>query len=324
MEDYVQSVVGGEIPDGWPLECLKAQAIAARSYAGYRLRLTRDSPARDYEKDFRTVAAGGVLIWAGTSDQVYRGIGEESAQSVDATRATRGKMLTYGGAPIGAYFCSDAGGMTEDPRYVWGGSKPYLQAVREVPHDSPYSSWTVALDEASLAEGLGQLDIELAGVPDMIAGYEPGVSGRWTGVTVGSASGLQTVKSGDFRRVFPQVRSMLFSSFAVGGGEASRGQVGAEMEVFVQADGKVAPSVKIGASVLLGDDGRAARNCRGAVVVSGVTEQAPVTYIIQGRGWGHGVGLSQYGAKAMALSGQDAAAILKLYFPGTVLDQWWQ
>lgn len=322
IEEYVQSVVGGEIPDGWPLETTKAQAVAARSYAAYKVRLARMGPQKNYAEDFQAVIPQDVLLWA--SDQVYRGVTEENPESVAAAKATRGQILTYSGSPIAAYFHSDAGGMTEDPRYVWGGAIPYLQAVREAPHDSPYSSWTVILSQQDLFAGLKSIGIDPAPLPDIIAGYEPGMSGRWTGVAVRTTSGSKRTTATEFRRAFPQVRSMLFSSYAYGGGKETRAQLGAEAALCAQADSTVVSSVKLGSCVVMGDKGAVARNPRGAFAVSSYTVESPVTHIIQGKGWGHGVGLSQYGARAMALSGSDATAILKLYYPGTLLEQWWQ
>lgn len=323
MEDYIASVVGGEIPDGWPTECLRAQAITARTFAAYKVGLTRAGASVDYEKDFATVVASSVLVWA--SDQVYRGVGEENPESRPATEATRGTVLVYGGKAVAAYFHSDAGGMTEGPKYVWGGSLPCLEPVREIPHDSPYTSWTVTLDEKSLAAGLDKLGIELGAAPDLIRGYEPGGSGRWSGVTAPSTAGNVSVKATSFRSAFPQVRSMLFSSFAYGGGKATAGQIGAEMDVYVQSGNSGAPlaPVKVGTSVLVGSGGAKSVNPKGVFAVAGRVEESPLTYVIQGRGWGHGVGLSQYGARAMALAGQDAQAIVKLYFPGAAVEKWW-
>ncbi len=321
MEDYVQSTVGGEMPDGWPAESLKAQAVAVRSFASYKVGLTKAGAPKDYEKDFRSVTAADVLLWA--TEQVYRGVGEESPQSIAATKDTRGQVLVYSGRPAAAYFHSDAGGMTEDPRYVWGGAVPYLQAVREAPHGSPYSLWTVRLTPEEFAAGFRSIGIIADPLPDIITGCEPGVSGRWKGVAVMTAGGAKQVSADQFRlSAFPQVRSMLFSSYSFGGGKETRGLLGAETGVYVQSEGKVS-QVKVGSSVILGDGGATVRNARSAYASTGSIADSQLTYVLQGSGWGHGVGLSQYGARGMALSGSDAVAILKLYYPGTALEKWW-
>lgn len=322
IEDYIQSVVGGEIPDGWPTETVRAQAIAARSYAAYKTGLTGTMPSKDYARGFRTLTAQDVKIWA--SDQVYKGVVEENPESVEATKATRGKILTYSGSPIAAYFHSDAGGMTEDPCYVWGGSVPYLQPVSEVPHESPYSSWTVSLSEQDVLSGLFSLGLRIDALPDLITGHKPGTSGRWAGVMFPTATGSQAITATSLRGAFPAIRSLLFSSYAYGGGKPTRAQLGPETGLFVQADGKLVQDIRVGSSCVVGDGGAVVRNSGGAFAVTGVTVDSPTTYVLQGRGWGHGVGLSQHGAKAMALMGSKAEDILGLYYPGTLMEEWWQ
>ena len=320
MEDYVQSTVGAEMPDDWPAESQKAQAVAVRTYAAYRVCLAKSGALKDCEASFQTVTAADVLLWA--TDQVYRGLEEENPQSIAAARETRGKVLAFNDGPAAAYFHSDAGGMTEEPRYVWGGTVPYLQAVREVPHESPYSLWTVRLSRQELSAGLSSIGIIPASLPDIITGYGPGRSGRWTGVAVMTAKGVVQATATEFRRAFPQVRSMLFSSYSYGGGAETRGLLGAETSFRVQADGQVA-QVKLGSSVIVGGSGAVTRPTGGAYATTGAAADTPATYALVGSGWGHGVGLSQYGAKAMALGGSDAVEILNLYYPGTILEQWW-
>ena len=134
-------------------------------------------------------------IWA--SDQVYRGVVEETAVTIAAAGETRGQLLTYGGTPIAAYYHSDAVGMTEDQCYVWGRSVPYLPAVEEEPHESPHAASTVALQPAEVLSAV-QLGLQLA---DSLkaCGVESGVSGRWYSVAVQSASSKVTVRGTDLR-----------------------------------------------------------------------------------------------------------------------------
>ncbi|MEX0974245.1 MAG: SpoIID/LytB domain-containing protein [Bacillota bacterium] len=322
MEDYVQSTVGAEMPDDWPDESQEAQAVAVRTYAAYKVCLSKSGVVKDCEAGFRTVTAADVLLWS--NDQVYRGVDEENPQSVAATLNTRGKVLAFNGSPAAAYFHSDAGGMTEEARYVWGGTVPfpYLQAVREAPHESPYSLWTVRLTLQELSVGLASIGIIPSSLPDIITGYGPGRSGRWTGVTVMTARGVVQAKATEFRRAFPQVRSMLFSSYSYGRGMETKGLLGAEAGLFVQSDGQVA-QVKLGSSVIVGGAGATTRPVGGAYATTGAAADVPGTYVLVGSGWGHGVGLSQYGAKAMALGGSDASEILDFYYPGTTQEQWW-
>lgn len=321
FEEYIQSVVGGEMPDGWPIEANMAQAIAARSYAAYQIGLSADGGWRDYSSDFLALCPEDVRIWA--SDQVYRGVVEETAVTIAAAGETRGQLLTYGGTPIAAYYHSDAGGMTEDPCYVWGRSVPYLPAVEEEPHESPHAAWTVALQPAEVLSAVRQLGLQLARQPESIVGVESGVSGRWYSVAVQSASSKVTVRGTDLRRVLPQVKSTLFSSYAVGGGKATSGSLSPGLGYSVATAGGVYSDIKLFHAAVIGRSGALTRCDRGAAVISDLRVESPLAIVLQGAGWGHGVGLSQWGARGMALGGCDACTILTFYYPGTTLEQWW-
>jgi stage II sporulation protein D len=120
LEDYVRGVVSGESPSAWPTEALKAQAVAARTYA-------------------ITSHAGGGLFdqYADTRSQVYRGVSAETPNTDAAVQATRGQVVTFGGQPVTTYFFSTSGGETEDVENSFVGSqpKPWLKAV-----DDPFDS----------------------------------------------------------------------------------------------------------------------------------------------------------------------------------------
>jgi stage II sporulation protein D len=130
LEEYVKGVVPGEVNTSWHPEMLKAQAVAARTYALYQQML---SAARDYD------------VVATVQDQVYKGKnGVDSAVS-RAVDETRGLVLTYQNAPIYAAFSSTAAGLTEDAVNVWSKDYPYLKGV-ECPFDldSPYYHWNAS------------------------------------------------------------------------------------------------------------------------------------------------------------------------------------
>jgi stage II sporulation protein D len=127
LEDYVRGVVSGESPAGWPLEALKAQAVAARTYA-----ITSDAGGGAFEQ------------YADTRSQVYRGVAAETPNTDAAAQATLGQVVTYGGQPVTTYFFSTSGGETEDVENSFVGSepKPWLRAVDD-PFDnvSPKHRW---------------------------------------------------------------------------------------------------------------------------------------------------------------------------------------
>jgi stage II sporulation protein D len=141
LDDYVRGVVAGEMPSSWPLEALKVQAVAARTYA---IATRRTTGLYDQYPDTRS--------------QVYRGVTGESVRSDAAVRATAGRIVTYGGVPAVTYYFSTSGGQTENIEFSFVGtlSKPWLVSVPD-PYDtrSPYHRWTIKTTAAALDRALG-------------------------------------------------------------------------------------------------------------------------------------------------------------------------
>jgi stage II sporulation protein D len=127
LEPYLYGVVPAEVPDDWPAEVLKAQAVAARSYA---------LATRKTNGDFD--------LFADVRSQVYRGIDEEEDSTNQAVDETAGEVLLYGGRLVTTYFHSTSGGRTASIADVWPGSNqvPYLVSVDD-PYDSlsPHHTW---------------------------------------------------------------------------------------------------------------------------------------------------------------------------------------
>jgi stage II sporulation protein D len=144
LEDYVAGVVSRESPSSWPIEALKAQAVAARTYA-----ITTSK------------AGAGFDQYADTRSQVYGGVAAETASSNDAVTATRGQVVTYDGAPVVTYFFSTSGGRTENVENSFVGSdpKPWLKSVKD-PYDgvSPRHRWgPIRMSMTRAASTLGGL-----------------------------------------------------------------------------------------------------------------------------------------------------------------------
>jgi len=127
LEQYVRGVISAEMPAAWPAEALKAQAVAARTYA-----ITSDKPGAGFEH------------YADTRSQVYRGVAAERASTDAAVAATRGQVVAYGGRPVTTYFFSTSGGRTENVEYAFLGAEPlnWLRSVED-PFDnvSPRHRW---------------------------------------------------------------------------------------------------------------------------------------------------------------------------------------
>ncbi len=141
VDQYVQGVVAGEMPSGWDMAALQAQAVAARTYG------------------LATRKAGGVFDqYPDTRSQVYRGMVSETARSNQAVSSTSRQILTYGGVPAITYFFSTSGGETEDVENSFVGStpKPWLKA-RLDPYDaiSPKHRWGFRFSPASIGAKLG-------------------------------------------------------------------------------------------------------------------------------------------------------------------------
>ena len=186
LDTYVRGVVAGEMPSSWPLEALKAQAVAARTYA---LATRKTTGLFDQYPDVRS--------------QVYRGVTGESVRSDAAVRATAGRILTYGGRPAVTYYFSTSGGHTENVEFSFVGSlsKPWLVGVPD-PYDtqSPYHRWTAKFSAAALDRSLGapgkfrRVKVLARGVsPRVVRARVVGSSGSvvLTGPTIRSRLGLR-------------------------------------------------------------------------------------------------------------------------------------
>ena len=175
LDDYVKGVVPGEMPSSWSAEALKAQAVAARSYA---LATDAGGPVFDQYPDTRS--------------QVYQGADGEAASANAAVDATAGQVLRYAGKIATTYFFSTSGGETEDVQNVFYGAQPepYLTGVDD-PYDniSPKHRWNIRLTTSSLQHRLGSLVRgKLRGVKIMQRGVSPRVI--WAKV-VGSRGSVQ-------------------------------------------------------------------------------------------------------------------------------------
>jgi stage II sporulation protein D len=142
LDDYLQGVVPAESPATWPAEALKAQAIAARTYA------------------ITTAKSADFDHYADTRSQVYKGVGIETASTNAAVAATRGQVVTYGGQPVVTYFFSTSGGRTEDVENTTLGNepRPWLKSVEdEFDSVSPRHRWSTKLTMKSADRKLGGL-----------------------------------------------------------------------------------------------------------------------------------------------------------------------
>ncbi|MFT0812461.1 SpoIID/LytB domain-containing protein [Synechococcus sp. OH20] len=255
LEDYVSSVVGSEMGHRFPMEALKAQAVASRTYALYH-RSRRSQQPFDL---------GNGVDW-----QVYKGVAAESNRTQAAARETAGQVLIHQGQLINAVFHSSGGGHTDDAGNVWLESRPYLQGVPDFDHHSPVFSWTATIPAQQLQQ--------LAGGIGAIRSIEILRSSPWgraiTLRLVGS-QGSKDVSGSEFRRALG-LRSTM---------------------IAISPRGETATTASL----------------------TPIAAASPAFFEIQGRGYGHGVGMSQWGAAALASQNYSYQQILSHYYRNTRL-----
>jgi stage II sporulation protein D len=204
LEDYLAGAVKAEAGDKMPLEMLKAQAIVARTYAAYHRRLNA-------EKAYHLVAS--------TLNQQY--VGRVPADSVvwTAVRETAGQVLLWQGELFPAFYHTDSGGYTEDPRVVFAASNmPALKPVRvEFPSESPHQRWRLELPLAELSAALLRGGISIGRVVALDV-LERSVSLRVARIAVRGTAGTVTLRGNDLRRLvgYDTLKSTLFAVAVVG------------------------------------------------------------------------------------------------------------
>ncbi len=241
MEEYLYSVVGAEAIPSWPIEALKAQAVAARTYA---LNKRSESKSNFYDLDTTTAT------------QVYKGLNSEYSSTHEAVNQTIGQVMTYNSTPILAVFHSSSGGHTENVEDVWTQKLAYLRGVTDYDQQAPVYQWNANFSRSDLSRRIG---------------------------------GVGNVKS-----LVPQKRT-------------PQGRI---VSMKVVGDR--------GAKVLTGSQIRQALDLRSTLFnISGNGS----TFQITGKGFGHGIGLSQWGAYGLANQGYNYQQILGHYYQNSALSQ---
>lgn len=250
LEEYLVGAVKAEVGDRMPLEMLKAQAIVARTFAAYQ----------------RQLNAGKLYhLTASTAHQQYLGRVPPSSPAWTAVQQTEGQVVLWHGRLFPAFYHTDSGGYTEDPRSVFTASNmPALRPVRaEFPSASPYQRWRLDVPLTELGAQLLRAGISVGGIVALDV-LDRSASLRVSQIAIRGLAGQVVLRGNDLRRLlgYDTLKSTLFAVAVVG---------------------------------------RVAR--------------------FVGRGYGHGVGLDQWGAKAMAERGYDAERIVEYYYPGAVLSR---
>ena len=140
LDEYIANVVSAEMPVKYEIEALKAQAVVARTYTIYKITVSKKHKEADICDSSTCCQA-----WISKEDRLNKWKKEEATDNwnkiIKAVNETKGKIITYNGKPINAFFHSNSGGKTERPFYVWGGEGyPYLQVV-ETAGEEDYSQY---------------------------------------------------------------------------------------------------------------------------------------------------------------------------------------
>lgn len=285
-EEYLLGI--REVPFAWPDEALKTQAVAARTYLAFTLAGGRTATGREHGYD----------ICATTACQVYAGVaGLSSADGLrwrQAVAATAGEILLYEGRPAQALYSSTAGVRTRESEDIFPGlDVPYLSAVDSPGEDSPFVRWsfpvsrrdmTALLDHAGLLNGpLESIRVETTSDGD----------GPWE-VVVTSGGTQERVATYRFRTLINNAARDLMPDKL----PANR------------PDGRRYPQTVLSGTYTIRTDTEITLRPGAGPVWS------PNRYVFQGQGWGHQVGMSQYGALAMANLGSNYADILAHYYGG--------
>jgi len=243
IEKYLSSVVGSEMPTKWPIEALKAQAIASRTYA------LKQKGNNLFDID------------STQKNQVYNGLESRTYKTIRAVRSTRSLVLTHKNKLINALFHSSSGGMTENSQDVWKNKYPYLSSVKDFDKNNPNFRWQKKFSSNELANLFpkigGLRNIEILDITS---------TGRAKNIKLFGSYGSYQMSGVVLRK-----RLGLKSNFV-------------RFKFFEEKLNYKSPTKK------------------GLIVI--------------GQGSGHGVGMSQWGAKYLAARGQKAERILKYFYRG--------
>lgn len=301
LEKYLYGVVPYEIEADAPLEAIKAQAVAARTYA------YRNIGSSIYQK-------WGFDMVDTVSSQVYKGFDGERASTNKAVDETKGKKMIYNGKLAQVFYFASSGGMTANVKEVWGGEIEYLLSVPD-PYESETSYnyiWEKALSAEEIKKILFISNVEIGNILSVSA-EEYSQSGRVTKLRITGTLGSITYYNADTRTIFSL----------------------SSQKYTIQSSGNIVVKAVDGSLKTLALDGRKVVSASGTGTLSAGNNSISVVgsgnkvrslsmssdkYVFSGKGWGHGVGMSQEGAKGFARNGYNYEQILKHYYTGITVE----
>lgn len=298
IQEYLYGVLPKEMSGEWPLEALKAQAVAARNYA-----VANIGKHSNY----------GFDVCAEVDCQVYGGYDIEKPRSNKAVDDTYGTVLTYNGNLVSAFFHANSGGHTENSENIWSISLPYIRGIKDdFSIGQPNSTWTQTYSPQEIGNILSKNGINVGKVLDM---YPESISpnGRILSLVIKGSRDEVKLQKEKTRAIFGynNVKSMWFevdtdgSSYVLSDNNISKKSINS---MYIIKENSI---VKIPSR-----ENYKLYNGSKYIAISG----SPNQFILKGKGWGHGLGMSQWGAKKMAEMGYSYEDILKHYYSGTKLE----
>lgn len=299
VENYLRSVVGSEMNGSYPMEALKAQAIVSRTYAQNHCTNSGD-----------TNTANPYSINDTETYQRYGGYKKETKKCVEAVTSTRGISIYSAGSQIDASFFPSSGGATEAAQNVWGMPKSYLKMVSDL-GELTYGTkaWRVTYTAKELGELLGIGEVTNVTIDSQTS------SGRVYQITVTGKEQSLTLK-GDNVRSRLGVKSTKFKL-------VTKEQPQNQVSLLNAQSSSTVPSLKNCYALSQNGKVTSLNNSLSQYIVMGAnnlsnymkeTTGTEGTYTFAGLGSGHGVGMSQAGARALADRGYSYTRIIQYYY----------
>lgn len=324
LEEYLYGLLPREMGASFPPEALKAQAVAARTYASYNMDQLGKHKANGYD------------LCDTTHCQVYGGYNAEKETTNNAVEATRGILALYGGSPINAQYHSSSSGYTYSSKDIWGGDYPYLTGVKDdFSLGASSGLWDLNISMEELDKKLGSHRNEIGELRSIGLGKVADNGNVGTVVLQGSL-GSKEIKATELRTLIGTtvLKSTNFSfenssSTSVGAG----GETFLSRKVYVMDGERIIKTMDLKNAVVMSAKGKdkISSSTSRAIDINNrehdldIRTEAPTStgpsvsgdqIQIKGKGYGHGVGMSQHGAKKMAESGYNYEEILKFYYRG--------
>lgn len=305
LEEYLYGVVPSEMSSSWPQEALKAQAVCARGYAILKAGFRSDSNANKPYKINDT-----------TESQVYKGYNVETKATNQAVNETKGETVTYNNRIVSTYYSSTSGGSTENVEDVWSISSPYLRSVPDLYENEPeLKPWVIKLSKSEIYSKLLDRGNNIGSVLEVIPEIRTSAGSVYSLRIKGTRKSV-VLQTGTIRSTL-SLYSTKFKVVEYGDRPDTvvmQGQSGKKTKQISNSyviDGNYQvkkASQSLEQYIVLSEDNR--------TNFPRITPKNKNTIYFAGQGYGHGVGMSQSGAKGMAKAGFTYKEILEHYFTG--------